>query len=262
MNKILSHILVGGASALAGVVAGYFLCKKRLETKFQEELSEAVNEELLAIRNRNIFSSLDYDGDTKEEYADKPHFVPNPLDYVQESDIYQMIYDEFAEEAEKAGKPLNPYHVSLLTQCLTTCRENQFNEEETKTAIEKLMAEMESPDDDEEDIDEDGAEEPQLVMEEYQNNPPEVIPLSEYSCLPSYLTALTFHYFEEDDVLIDDGDMVVDDIDGVVGDALVRFGDGSDDSDTVYVVNGRLGLAIEIVRLHSSYSGWNGWGDE
>ncbi len=250
MNKTLSYILVGGASALAGVVAGYILCKKRLEIKFQEELSEAVNKELEGIR-----------ASKKEEHPDKPHVVVNPLDYVQESDIYQMIYDEFAEEAEKAGKPLNSYHVSLLAQCLMTCRENRFTEEETKIAIEKLMAEMGSPDDDEEDdIDEDGAEEPQLVMEEYQNNPPEVIPLEEYSCLPSYLTTLTFHYFEEDDVLIDDGDMVVDDIDDVVGDALVHFGDGSDDDDTVYVVNGRLGLAIEIVRLHSSYSGWNGWG--
>lgn len=257
MNKALSYILVSGASALAGVVAGYFFCKKRLNDKFQEELSKAVNEELAIIRSLKDIRSVDFDGDVKNGSL---VWEGEPTDVTKDSDIYQMIYDEFADQAEKAGTPLDDYRVSLLTQCLSTCRENNFTEEETTKAIEKLMAEMESPEEDEDDVDEDGTEEPQLVMDEYQNNLPEVISLHEYSCLPSYLTALTFHYFEEDDVLLDDGDEVVDDIDGVVGDALVRFGDGSDDSDTVYVVNGRLGLAIEIVRLHSSYSRWNGWG--
>lgn len=258
MNKTVIYILVSGASALAGGVAGYFLCKKRLQDKFDEELSDAINEELASIRKARAEEKkkIEADAEAIEEV--------NEVD--DEKDIYQMVYDEFMTQAEESGTPLNEYRVSLLTNCLVDSRKKGLSSEETYEAINKMMAEAESPEEDDEedpDIDEETIidDEPQLVMEEYASNSPEVIPLQDYTALPPYFDFVTFHYFEQDDVLLDDGDMIVDDVDGVVGDGLVHFGEcDENDDDTVYVVNGRMGLAIEIVRMHAAYSEWNGWG--
>ena len=257
MNKTVIYILVSGASTLAGGVAGYFLCKKRLQDKFDKELSEAINKELSCIRKARAEEKEKAKADTE------PVTEANKVEETSDRDIYQMIYEEFRDQAEESDTPLNEYRISILSNTLVQCRENGCNEQETYEAINKLLAEAESPEEDDSELDEETImdDEPQLIMEEYAKNPPEMISIQDYSALPPYFDFVTFHYFEQDDVLLDDGEMIVDDVDDVVGDALVHFGEcDENDDDTVYVVNGRMGLAIEIVRMHAAYAEWNGWG--
>lgn len=256
MNKIFSHILVGGASALVGAVAGYFFCKKKMQDEVDEAVSERVNEELAKIRK------------TKSEEKDdvEAHVAENPFD---EAAMYNaarnVIYTEFKDEG------LNDYRVALLAQCLVDCQKEGLNEDETDAKIHALLAETECPTEDDSpyDYDEypedeevsDEYNEPQMIMDEWSEKPPTIVTVHDYSRLPPYFEFLTYHYFEDDDTLIDDGDELIDDIDRIVGDALVHFGEcDPKDDDTVYVVNGRMGLAIEIVRYHSAYSEWTGWG--
>jgi hypothetical protein len=65
---------------------------------------------------------------------------------------------------------------------------------------------------------------------------------------------LTLYYYEEDDTLIDEKAEPVADTTSLVGEeALMCFGEDSDDPDTVYVRNSRICCDFEIVRLHKSY---------
>lgn len=255
MNKTLTYILVGGASALAGAVAGYFFCKKQMQDEFDKELSDAINEELAKIRNRREETKVS----NSSEYGEEESHTEVNEETIEEAK--RLIYDEFGDE-----DALNDCRVDILANTLVDCSRRGLSQEETQKELADLMAQFESPQDDDPDetyLDEDDLidyEEPQRVMEEWEDKPPMVIPEEDYRALPPYFDPLTFHYFEEDDVLIDDKDMIVDDVDNIVGDALIHFDENENDGDCVYVVNGPMGLAIEIVRMHVAYTDWNGWG--
>lgn len=254
MNKTFTYILISGASALAGGIAGYIFCKKKMQNKFDEAVADAVDKELKVIKKvREELNAVPLVG---YHSSNDPEQENNTVDEkkVDNVDIYQMVYDEFTVQAAANGVDLNPYRVSMLTACLRGCREKGFDADKTQEAIEKMLAECEELEEESEGDDD------YNPMDDFDNEPPHVLPLSDYRELPPIFEFVTYHYFEDDDVLIDDGDEVVDNIDDTVGDALVHFDEEEDDGDCVYVVNGQMGLAIEIVRLHSSYSGWNGWG--
>lgn len=249
--KPITTICLCGASALAGGIAGYFIRKKICERDFKQKVADAVNEELESIREDRKNPHKPFTIEEIEKYVgdEKDNIVDEEFEYAR---VRAVIEQEFGDL-----DGFNEDRVNALTQCLTNCRKMGLDEDQTDLAIKKLLAETESP---EEDEDEEDGENPQVVMEDYQNEPPKVIPLDEYSSLPPYFEFLTYHYFENDDVLIDDGDEIVVDIDRIVGDALVHFGECDEkDDDTVYVVNGQMGLAIEIERVHSAYSHWTGW---
>lgn len=262
MNKTLTCILVGGASALAGAVAGYFFCKKQMQDSFDEELSNAVNEELSRIRSRREEKKVENSSEYSEEESDASE--PTDVDILA---VKRLIYDEFGDE-----NALDNCRVDILARTLSDCNKRHLSPEETEKELIDMMAQFEHPKDDDEEeetelaevVDEEDLidyEEPQRVMSEWDGKPPMVISLEDYRALPPYFEFLTFHYFEEDDVLIDDKDMIVDDVEAVVGDALVHFDEEPDDGDCVYVVNGSYGDAIEIVRMHAAYTDWNGWGN-
>lgn len=253
MNKTLSYVIVGGASALIGAVAGYIFCKKRMQSLFDQQLAERINEEISSIRESR-----------KPKKGEEPQTKDAKNDSrISDEQIKQLI--ETTLDCDITD--FNPYRYALLAAEIQRCfDEGRSSVDEIEEAIVNLIATFDSPPDDDEecnpDIDEEDlgvSEEPQMVMEVYAEEPPHVIPLSDYRNLPPYFEFLTFHYFEEDDVLLDDGDEIVDDIEGIVGDALVHFDEEEDDGDCVYVINGQMGNAIEIVRLHSSYADWCGW---
>lgn len=252
MNKAFTYILVGGASALAGAIAGYIFCKKELQHRFDKELEDAINEEISSIRNRN--ESRCENKDTQQKPV--PHVKEDFMAYAE-----NLIRNEFPDEN------LNDYRVMTVASAMAHWMDEGLTEDKATERLNELMASFEYPTEDDEDpnVDEDDIEDedPQAVMEEYMDKPPEIVSEHDYRRLPPYFDFVTFHYYEEDDVLTDDKDMVVDDVDRVVGDALNHFGyDAAEmnngDDDVVYVVNGDYGLAIEIERIHSSYEAWLG----
>lgn len=84
---------------------------------------------------------------------------------------------------------------------------------------------------------------------------PYIIPLDEYMSGESEYEQVTLTYFEEDDVLCDDGEMPLDDVDNIVGLAnLQAFGRQSKDANVVYVRNDRLQIDYEICRDLRSYA--------
>ena len=61
-------------------------------------------------------------------------------------------------------------------------------------------------------------------------------------------------FYEKDDTVADEEEKIVDDPCALIGfEALLSFGQGSEDSDVVYVRNSKLGVDYEVVRLDKSY---------
>lgn len=67
----------------------------------------------------------------------------------------------------------------------------------------------------------------------------------------SDFVGLTYTYFNEDDILLDEGDDVVDKPEELVGDMLSYF---DDRQEVMYVRNKALGIDFEIIRRFSSYA--------
>lgn len=272
--KPVYTVLIAGASAIVGGVAGYFLCKKRMQDEVERKVAEAINEELSRIRMANSRKEEEKKAVEEEKEEKKPVDgrilnIPSSTDE-RHSIVKRMIREQFPDTG------LNEYRLELISQRVALDVEDGMSETDIYNMIMETIEAWKDddypPEDDpEEDEEEEGdfdvideTNEPQWAMTPWTNKPPEVISLQDYTALPPYFDFVTFHYFNEDDVLLDDQDCVVDDVDGTVGDALVCFGDkaaelSDGDDNAVYVVNGKLGLAIEICRYHGSYAAWEGW---
>lgn len=233
MNKATLSILVGMASAGAGAVAGYFLATKVLDEKYGSEYEKKLNEEIENLRE----SHKRMVEKRSQEIVDHKE----PINFGKTEEIPSVNpYREMVAKIEYNKIPHTP-----------SKKDEEPDEEIEYDENGELI------------IDKDG----EIYVDqsgEWDDKPPTIISLKEYTELDTYLDFVTFHYYMDDDVLVDDGDMPIDDIEHVVGDALVHFGDeaatlSNGDDDAVYVVNGRMNLAIEIVRLHASYQETNGF---
>lgn len=239
MNKTILSIIVGSASAVVGAVAGYFVAMKYLDTKYSAIYEEKLNAELSNIRkarqkqeeqrNKDSVSIsrddlkdlgiIPSDGKPIEMTETEYHKIRREAMKLSEEDLYQKLDGDEDVEFDSDGDPIDPSEVA--DECW-----------------------MDTPD-------------------FWDGKPATVISLNEYRDLPPHFDPVTFHYYAEDDVLVDDRDQIIDDITHVVGEALTKFGpeaaalaDG--DEDVVYIVNGQMSLAIEVVRLNQSYSAYMG----
>lgn len=244
MNRAFTYILVGGASALVGAISGYALCKHDLEKHYENLFELRVNEEIARLRkvNETIHKT---DNEPKEEKVDDQ----NP--------IFETTLDE--------PLSVNRYRAKIASTKTAEWQRQGLSDDEINQNLEKLYAEMEYPEeeDDEESpyLETEEDEEPQNTMSWWAEQPVTLLSEQEYVSLPPHFVFVTFRYFSGDDVLVDDEDMVVENVEETVGEALNHFGDPAyqyDDDDTVYVVNGSMGIAIEIARSEGSYTEWSG----
>ena len=134
------------------------------------------------------------------------------------------------EEVTKALKEANLAYVEVAKQY----REFEEDAEEMNDAdLNKHLAEREHPTDDEK-------EKTPVIYE---------ITRDEYD--ESDFVGLTYAYFNEDDILLDEGDDVVDKPEELVGDMLSHF---DNRQEVMYVRNNALGIDFEIIRRFSSYA--------
>lgn len=86
---------------------------------------------------------------------------------------------------------------------------------------------------------------PQIISEDFYFNDTEYV---------NYVKE-TLTYFEDDDTLIDEKEQVIYDVENVIGtEALNSFGHMSNDKDTVFVINHRLGIKYEVIRDPGKYT--------
>jgi hypothetical protein len=95
----------------------------------------------------------------------------------------------------------------------------------------------------------------QGLSEAPKNGRPYIISNGAYYEDMDHYDKLNLTYYEDDDVLTDDGEEVIIDPTSLVGDkALTSFGQESEDPEVVYVRNDKLGADYEIIRLSKSYA--------
>lgn len=82
---------------------------------------------------------------------------------------------------------------------------------------------------------------------------PYVINVVEYNDTNLHFDKSTIYYYNLDDTLVDENEEPIADVDMVIGDGLMRFGEGSDDPDIVYVRNEKLAIDYEVIRSEKSY---------
>jgi hypothetical protein len=83
---------------------------------------------------------------------------------------------------------------------------------------------------------------------------PYIIHQDEFAQNETEFSQVTYTYYAEDDVLVDEDDEIIVDKDETVGQGtLHRFGHGTDDYNIVHVCNPVLELEIEICRTPGSY---------
>lgn len=84
---------------------------------------------------------------------------------------------------------------------------------------------------------------------------PYVIHYNEFQTSREGYTQVAYTFYEDDEVMVDDGDMVIHDIYKILGVDTLKFGHGSPDDDTVvYVRNEVLDMEFEVTLVRESYA--------
>lgn len=217
MNEKLTYYVIGST---IGAAVGYFTGAVIDEVITQRQ---AASHDLIDWEDREDYANFSEDEEDDEEIQievepmSKKRLSKEPKDYGQ----------YFAEN----GRP----DLAALVD-----KYNGIKEEE----IEDVLSDEE---DDEWETVEDEIEEDYIDMGD-----PRIISMSEYANDSNY-AHVTLLYFDEDDILTDSKRNPINRPDNLLGeDALVSFGELSEDEDIVYVFNGQKNCMYEVVRQ-------NGW---
>ena len=93
------------------------------------------------------------------------------------------------------------------------------------------------------------------VEEERDPNTPYVITIEEYTSEHDDFDKIVLTYYQDDDTVTSEDEEMMPDYERYIGgEALLRFGEKTDDPDSVYIRNEKEGVDYEVVRLHKSYS--------
>lgn len=126
----------------------------------------------------------------------------------------------------------------------------------SKELFEQKRAELEHPEDDEEEpITETPEEIADYEHKQNFNKPPRIISLEEYNSLPGNIDTQTLYYYMYDSVLTDDDENEIPDPETLIGDSLVKYGfDEDDDEMLIFVMNYQLDTAYEIQKVKGAFS--------
>lgn len=105
------------------------------------------------------------------------------------------------------------------------------------------------PEDDEPEEEEDDEDPPEVEF-----SFPQIIPRLEFENEKKNYEVQTLTYYTYDDTVCDENEQVISSPEDLIGDdALVCFGLGSDDPNTVYICNDKRGTKYEVIKVNGSY---------
>lgn len=233
----LSGAFLAGAGL--GGVAGYFLCKRQLETKYRQ-------------------ISID------EITAMREHYHRKTVAQEEKGDLEDIVRERGYSQPEPSQPPMAVTPPSAVVEAAQEDEIDEYEVEETVGRVTTGPPVVPEP-----------SPEVRNAFEQYgddvtaedgwnwhkersRRSPvrPYVIHVDEREEYDNY-EGVTFTYYDADDVLCNERDEIVDqgDRDRLIGEQnLNRFGHGSDDEDVVYVRNDKLEMIFEIVRSPNSYA--------
>lgn len=106
-----------------------------------------------------------------------------------------------------------------------------------------------APEEDESEEEEDDEESPEVEF-----SYPQIIPRLEFENEKKNYEVQSLTYYAYDDTVCDENEQVISSPEDLIGDdALVCFGLGSDDPNTVYICNDKRGTKYEVIKVNGSY---------
>lgn len=216
MNR---YVWTGASMALGltvGAVSGYFVAKKRLETKYEALVKKDIAE-------ARLFYATLY----KKDGFETPEAAANTLGF-------EPVIDDGTSEAAKMIAQRRQMVVAV--DALKRYQGGEKNVNIFTTSDPELPSEDE--------------------LRNRTEEAPYVITKDEFLTNETGYTQVTLTYYEGDEVLADDQDQSVPDLDALVGDNNVpaKFGWRSKDPNIVYVRNDAMDIEFEILRSTGKYS--------
>jgi hypothetical protein len=212
-QQIISHVLVGVASAGVGAGVAHILTKKHFQQVANEEIAsvKAAYSKVETV----VEPAAEHLKKLEEERAEVEKEIKDYTEDIKDLGYQQVSSEDMVDNTPEGAEPLK-----------VGSRVGRYT-----VTNDVIPAEIDAPNpgrayvirEDQYHEDFDGYEKHSLV------------------------------FYEEDDTLAMPDDRPVEDVDAMVGDGLTRFGDGSNDKDIVYVRNQVQRTDFEIVRNKNSY---------
>lgn len=245
-QQVIIFVTVGLVSVAAGAVAAHFLTKRGMQTKYEKIVEDEVD------KARVHYSKLNkVDPESGEELdpirlAEKHATVEGA-----EAIIVQEGYSKDPGGVE--AKETDPVRAARQNaETLESLRKSSEDFPEDEAPSEPTVVESHNVFRDARSANsvfDYGEEIPHRTADK-----PYIISQDEFDENEHEFENVAFSYFEEDDVLVNEREQIINDHDALVGnDALLNFGKGAKDRNTVHVRNERLGLDMEIVKSNGSY---------
>lgn len=254
-NNPIALLGVGVVGLVAGGVGGYFIARKLLTAKFDEQMEMEIAETRQFYANLN---KVDEDGAvlTPQDVLAARHgeeAVEAVRQYQGRVETPALTEEELIAEAKnEQGTPsdeemdeaqirkIEEAHVRSVS---LDKEPNAFGE--TVTVTEKVETRNIFRD-------------PTFDLEEevkYRtDDKPYIITHDEYFAGEKDYDTQSYTYYKVDDTLTDEHDKPVENVEEAIGeDHLVRFGSGSKDPNIVYIRNDRLGTDYEVIQSAGSY---------
>lgn len=233
---ILAAGLVG---VVAGGVGGYFFAKKRLEAHYEE----LANSEIAEAREfYQGLAKVNEQGKTLSpmEVLERNH--PEAAATLREYRGEKAVSDILEEEASLTVVT-NDEESAVIAESYVRTAQDDEDDARLLAKAEKTANTFIDPRFD-------------LAEEKKHRTPdkPYIITHDEFFEANDNYDQVSYGYYTEDDVVVDENQMPLDNMDRTVGeDHLVMFGHGSGDRNIVYIRNERLGMDIELTKIEGSY---------
>jgi len=212
-KQIISHVLVGVGSAALGTGVTYVILKKRIQQLADEEIASVKAAYQKA--EPVVEPAAEHLQKLQEERAEVEKEIQEYTEDIEDLGYKQVTDADMVDNTPEGAEPLKV--------------ENRVKRYLVTDQV--IPAAIEEP----------SATRPYIIREEQYHD--------EYQHFEKH--SITF--FEEDDTLAMPDDRPVEDVDAMVGDALTRFGEGSNDKDIVYVRNQVQRTDYEIIRNKNSF---------
>lgn len=217
-QQIISHVLVGVASAGVGAGVAHILTKKHIQKIADEEIA-SVKESYKLLRKEGEFatpeSAAEHLKKLEEQKAEVEEEVKQYAEGLEDLGYVQVSDEDMADNTPEGAEPLK-----------VGTRVGRFT-----VTNDVIPAEIDAP----------SESRPYVIREDQYHE--------DFDGYEKH--SLTF--YEEDDTVAMPDDRPVEDVDAMLGDALTRFGEGSNDKDIVYVRNQVQRTDYEIVRNKNAY---------
>lgn len=238
---ILGSMGVSLVSVAVGAVAGYKYAKKKL----WDEFSERLESELL--ETKRFYNTLYKEGDFKTPEEAVKKLIPPGLRADETFDntsvsteTLERIVDGLKYKVAEKPAKIDYNHIAATRgEDQPVVQTNIFNQIREEHHLPENFNEEESR----------------------ELDVPYIIPVDVYMRGEAGFPNLTFTFFTEDRVLVDDADNLIgtstekgDYIDDLIGMENFQFGHLSKDANVVYVRNNKTGYDYEILRCEGSYA--------